>query len=171
MKHFAKPFVAVITAFVLLAAVAVALPQAQPAAANQSDGYALYTWSNDGITSTTNGAGRFTADYGQFECYQTVDETDLQTVTLKFQHSPNNSVWADGPTWQFSSNVLDADTDFADVTADGTSFGLVTLYGEYTRPVITLGEANPVTVTVRCIAKDTPGQDINQSAGAVEETD
>lgn len=167
-----KSLVAVAIAFVVLALLVAAVAlQPQIASANQSDGYALYTWTSTGITATTNGVGRFTADYGQFECYETVDATDPQTVTLKFQHSPNNSVWADGPTWQFSSNVLDADTDFADVSADGTSFGLVTLYGEYSRPVLTLAGSNPITVTVRCIAKDTPGQDINQSAGAVEETD
>jgi len=172
MKNFTRPIVAVLTAFVLLAAVAVALPQAQPVAANQSDGYALYTWTNNGITTTTNGASRFTADYGQFECYQVVDATLAQTVTTKFQSSPDGTNWSEDPIWYFATNVLAVDADYTDVTTDTTTanFGIIVLYGEYTRPVVTLGTANPVTVTLRCIAKDTTFS-INDFAGATEATD
>lgn len=172
MKIFTKPIVAVLTAFVLLAAVAIAMPQVQPAAANTADGYALYTWTNNKITSSTNGAARFTGDYGQLECYQTVDADYAQTVTTKFQSSPDGVNWSENPVWQFGSNVLAVAADYTDVTTDTTlaDFAIVVLYGEYTRPVITLGESNPVTVTLKCVAKDTTFS-INDQAGAHESTD
>jgi hypothetical protein len=147
-------------------------PQApRVATASSVDGYALYTWTNDGIIATTNGAGRFTADYGRFECYATADVLDTQTIKVSFESSANNSNWAAQPVWQFSSNVLAPIDDFADISADSTVFGITNLYGMYTRPVFTLSEVNPVTVTLRCVGKDRPGYDLDQQAGALEATD
>ncbi len=143
-----------------------------PAAeASAVDGYALYTWTNNGITATANLGGKFTGDYGRFECYSTVDATAAQTVTVALESSPNNTNFAAIPMWQFTSNVLAADADMADVTADGTTFAIAVLEGLYTRPVVTLGTANPVTVTLRCVGKDRPGYDLDQNAGAIEMTD
>jgi hypothetical protein len=161
-------------ALVIVAAL-IALPslRAKPPSANASavDGYALYTWTNNGITASANGAGRWTADYGRFECYQTIDATLFQTVTLTFQASPDNTNWSAIPAWQFATNVLAVGTGFAAVSTDGTTFGITVLEGLYTRPVFTLGASNPITVTLRCVGKDRPGYDIDQQAGALESTD
>jgi hypothetical protein len=159
-------------AVLFVAALAVGNYQASKIAeASSVDGYALYTWTNNSITTTANLAGRFTGDYGRFECYSTVDATAAQTVTIKLESSPENTNFAAIPMWQFSSNVLAADADMADVTADGTTFAIAVLEGLYTRPVVTLGTSNPVTVTLKCIGKDRPGYDLDQNAGALEMTD
>ena len=104
-------------------------------------GYATYLlYSGNGITATVNGTGKVTADYGVADCYTIVDETDVQTVTIALQSSPDNTNWNTTYT-------------YADVTADGVAFTRTVLYGYYTRAGITLGGANPVTVTVRGTAK------------------
>jgi hypothetical protein len=143
----------------------------QVAEASAVDGHALYTWTNNGIIATTNGTGRVTGDYGVFECYAIVDVTLPETVTITFQSSPDNTNFAAEPVWQFSSNVLAATAGMTAISADGTSFATVPIYGLYTRPVFTLSTTNPITVTLRCVGKDRPGYDINQDAGAQEMTD
>lgn len=170
-----KQKIAVI-AISLLAVAAIALVLAgslptRTAQASKVEGYAQYTWGPyNGIITTQTGTGKVTADYGTLECYMTVDVSDTQTVTLQLEHSPNNVVWADEPVWQFATNVLAVVTDFADVSADETSFAIAVAYGQYTRPVITLGTANPVTVTLRCVLKDRD-LSIDDQAGAIESTD
>jgi hypothetical protein len=141
------------------------------AEASAVDGYAQYTWTYNGIIASANGTGKFTGDYGRFECYATADVSDTQVVKLKFESSPDNANFAAQPVWQFSSNVLAVIDDFADVSTDSTVFGITVLEGLYTRPVLTLSEINPVTVTLRCIGKDRPGYDLDQEAGAHEATD
>jgi hypothetical protein len=144
----------------------------QQAKAASTDGYSQYTWGTYNLTTTAfNGAGKVTADYGVLECYLTIDVTLAQAVTVTMQHSPNNSVWADQPGWQFATNVLAVGAGFAGVHADGTTFAIFDSYGMYTRPAFAVSTANPYTITLRCIAKDKPGQDLDVMAGALESTD
>ncbi len=145
--------------------------KAPTAEASAVDGYAQYTWTYNSIIATTTGTGKFTGDYGRFECYATADVAETQTVKLSFQSSPDNTNFAAQPVWQLSSNVLAVSDDFADISADSTVFGITVLEGLYTRPVLTLSEVNPVTVTLRCVGKDRPGYDLDQNAGAIESTD
>jgi hypothetical protein len=169
------------TLLILLAALAIAAAivavqavttrPAQEATASSVDGYALYTWTHNGIIAGANGTGRWTADYGRLECYQTVDVTLMNAVTTTFQSSPDNSNWTAAPAWQFATNVLAVGAGLGGVEADGTTFGITVLEGFYTRPVFALANIHPITITLRCVAKDRPGYDIDQEAGALESTD
>lgn len=100
----------------------------------------LLTASN-GITQTTNSSAALIQAYGIADCYSIVDATSLQTLTAKLQHSADQTNWVD----LYS---------YAAVSADGVAFTRTTLYGNYLRAVGTLGTANPVTWTLRCVAKN-----------------
>ena len=164
---------ALLTLAISMGVALAAFLSAPPPVADASavDGYAQYSWYNNSVTTTTTGAGRFTADYGRFECYSIVDVALTQTLTLTLQSSPDNTNWADQPIWQFATNVLAVAASPTAQTADGVGFFISILEGQYTRPVFTLGESNPVTATLKCIAKDRPGYDLEQEAGAIESTD
>lgn len=172
-KTFNQLIVVTMVSVALLCVSLVLLPTLAPKKAEASlvGAYVQYTWGPyNGVTTTQTGAGKVTADYGTLECYSTVDVTLAQRLTVTLQHSPNNSVWADGPMWQFATNVLLPLAGFDGQTADGTTFATGIAYGMYVRPTITISDANPVTVTLRCIAKDRTGS-IDDDAGALEGTD
>ncbi len=116
--------------------------QAQDPTPQTVGGWASYLlYSGNGVTAGANGTGKVTADYGVGDCYSIVDATLNQTVTVALQSSPDNSNWNTTYT-------------YAATSADSVTFTRTTMYGQYTRATTTLGTANPVTVTVRCIAKD-----------------
>jgi len=84
--------------------------------------------------------------FNRAELYCTMDETDINTQTVKLQYSPDNSVWVD---------VLGGAC--AAQTADGTvAISVTNLSGAYWRGYITLGGANATTPTVKLILKRIP---------------
>lgn len=124
---------------------AVAAPAPAPLAATTNWRQAVL-YQGNGITATANGTGYLLARpetiYTTADCYNVIDVTDSQTVTIKLQHSGDSSNWVDLVT-------------YANVSADTTAFTTTTLYGAYLRSsVSTLGTANPVTITTRCVLKD-----------------
>lgn len=119
-----------------------AAPNDAPLAAVSS--FARYTLlTANGITNTTAGTGTGVriAGFESIDCFGAIDVTLAQTVTLSYQAS------ADGV------NYATVETHAAQ-SADTTVFTRTLVYGEYFRPVATLAGSNPVTVTVKCVAKN-----------------
>lgn len=70
-----------------------------------------------------------------------IDQTDVNTATVKLQFSNDGVNWVDGAT-VVSSNAADAN--------DMQQFAL---FGKYARAHTTLGNTNPVTITLIGLAK------------------
>jgi hypothetical protein len=104
--------------------------------------FARYTlMTSNGITGTTNGTAVRIAGFEYIDCFAAIDVTLWQTVTMSYQAS------ADG------TNYATAQANSA-VSADATVMTRTLVYGEYFRPVATLGTTNPVTISVKCVAKN-----------------
>jgi len=141
-------FLTLLSALVMLALIVTLLPLSQAAAAPQAEPQQtlrivkqVVLLSGTAITTAQTGSAVKTSGYSNAECYSAVDVTNAQTVTAIISHS------ADATNWVTLNS-------FAAVSADGTSFTPTLAYGEYLRASVTLGGANPVTATVRCVLKD-----------------
>lgn len=138
-----------LVALVCLGAVAVALGQSAPAQAAPVSAPAavlknvkqVVLYSGNGITESKTGSAYSTIGYASADCYAIVDVTSLQTVTAIISHSADAQNWV---TWN----------TYSAVSADGTAFTTSVPYGAYFRASVTLGTANAVTPTVRCVLKD-----------------
>lgn len=121
--------------------IASATPDNPPAHTIQS--YARYTLlTSNGITQTANGTGVRIAGYDFADCFEVVDATLVQTATVALQAS------ADGTNYV---TVL----SYSSATTDTATFTRTAIYGEYFRAAVTsLGNTNPVTVSVRCVMKN-----------------
>jgi hypothetical protein len=130
-----------LVAMLMLGLASVALAQdPYPQSVTWRADVALYA--GNGVTTTVTGAASSKpAAYGVQDCYQIVDVTDAQTVTGKLQHSPDGTNWADLYT-------------FSAITADNVAFTRTAIYGAYARYAATLATTNPVTITLKCVAKN-----------------
>jgi hypothetical protein len=136
---------------VLIACLALALlalvsgtTSAAPADAPQDTvtSFARYTLlTANGVTTTQTGTGVRIANFETMDCFGVIDVTLAQTVTLSFQAS------ADGTNYA-TVDTLDAQS------ADTTVFTRTLVYGEYYRAKATLAVTNPVTISVKCVAKN-----------------
>lgn len=117
---------------------------AQPAQAQgKTEGYASYLFlSSANGTGNATGTGKVVADYGWMDCYQITDFALTQHTQVTFAHSPNNTDWVSG-------------TAFAAVNdTDSVIYVGVPVTGTYMRASLVVTSVNPVTVTIRCTAKD-----------------
>ncbi len=82
-------------------------------------------------------------NYGIADCYTDYISKSgtYQTATLGLQSS------ADATNWL-------TDTTLGPFSAVGVSLTRVSVYGYYHRIYATLGNTNPLTITVKCVAKD-----------------
>jgi len=82
-------------------------------------------------------------NYGIADCYTDyiAKSGTYQTATLGLQSS------ADATNWL-------TDTTLGPFSAVGVSLTRVSVYGYYHRIYATLGNTNPLTITVKCVAKD-----------------
>ena len=105
--------------------------------------YARYTLlTSNGITQAVNGTGVRVAGYDYADCFGVFDVTASQTATLALQAS------ADGTNYVALATFTAQTTDT--VVATRTA-----VLGEYFRAAVTtLGSANPVTVSVKCVMKN-----------------
>ncbi|MBK8113293.1 MAG: hypothetical protein IPK44_01590 [Candidatus Accumulibacter sp.] len=105
--------------------------------------FALY--SGTGVTqSGVSLSGLYSMrNYGIADCYTDyiAKGGTFQTATMILQSS------ADATNWL-------TDTTFTAMSAVGVSMTRVTVYGYYHRIYATLGNTNPLTITVKCVAKD-----------------
>lgn len=70
-----------------------------------------------------------------------IDETLINTVTLKIQHSNDNATYTDGATTASA------------VTADGNGMAQYALFGRWNCIHADVGTANPITITAIGVAK------------------
>lgn len=99
----------------------------------------------NGITVASDGVGTayLSGGYGIADCYDVVDATLGNTATVKLQHSYNGVNWVD---------LLSFPAAFTDTT----DFTQTALFGNDTRATVTaLANSNPITVSVRCVLKNT----------------
>ncbi len=102
----------------------------------------LTYYTGNGITASAAGSAFTTqADFGVQDCYQIIDVTSSQTVTGKLQHSPDGTNWVTLYT-------------FSQVSADAIAFTRTVIYGGYARYTVDISNTNPVTVALKCVAKD-----------------
>lgn len=113
-----------------------------PAAHNPSSS-ALYVpfWSASAKTASAGSNSYQLMTYELLDVQWIIDQGTTNTATLTIQWSNDNTNWSDGPAL-VSNNVADAD-------------GMVQVsnLGRYTRVYATLGNSNPITLTVKAIAK------------------
>lgn len=130
-----------VTGALLAATRANAAPEYPPEHSLQS--YARYTLlTSNGITQTVNGTGVRVAGYDFADCFGVFDVALAQTATLALQGS------ADG----ISYVTLAA---FEAQSSDSVVATRTAVLGEYFRAAVTtLGSANPVTVSVKCVVKN-----------------
>lgn len=112
-----------------------------PLAIDNVSGYKTETLFSGVITSSTNSAPIEIASFGKADVQYVIDVTDQQTVTITPAYS-NDRV-------NYTSGVALASAQSADTS------GLIQypLFGAYMRIGVTLGMANPVTVTVTSVMK------------------
>jgi len=127
-----------------LAALLSGTTSAAPADAPQGTvtSFARYTLlTANKITTTQTGLGVRIANFEWMDCFSAIDATLAQTVTVSYQAS------ADGINYATVASMAAATTDTVDYTR-------TLVYGEYFRTVATLAGSNPVTVNVKCVAKN-----------------
>jgi len=88
------------------------------------------------LTASLNSARQSLGNVQYLDVQTTIDQTAVNTASVKIQYSNDNANWVDGATL-VSNNAADA-TDMTRVP----NFGLYTRFG------VTLANSNPVTVTV-----------------------
>jgi hypothetical protein len=141
INTFNRLLTVVLIAIAMLGLVSVALAQ-DPSPQNVVWRSSQVYYTGNGVTADVTGtAYTFQADFGIQDCYQIVDVTALQTVTGKIQHSFDNTNWVTQYT-------------FPAVSADNVGFTRTTIYGNYERYIATVGTTNPVTISLKCVAKD-----------------
>lgn len=152
-----KAMVARLTNVMVLALVALVLVglmvgvSAQRAAAADPDPQSVSAvetftlYSGTGVTqSGVSLSGLYSMrNYGIADCYTDyiAKGGTYQTATLGWQSS------ADATNWM-------TNTTLGPFSAVGVSLTRVTVYGYYHRIYATLGNTNPLTITVKCVAKD-----------------
>lgn len=141
INNFNRLLTVLLIASAMLGLVSVALaddPSPQTVVWRASNTY----YTGNGVTTAVTGtAYNFQADFGIQDCYQIVDVTALQTVTGKIEHSQDGTNWVTQYT-------------FSAVSADNVAFTRTTIYGNYERYWASLGTTNPVTISLKCVAKD-----------------
>lgn len=101
----------------------------------------LYTLMNAAIAADTRGSCWPLGGYSVADVEYNVDQTDVNTVTLKLQHTNGQAVYTDGAT-VVSSNA-----------ADASGMNQFPLYGQYTCLYADVTNTSTVTVTVTGWAK------------------
>lgn len=97
---------------------------------------------SNGITTTTTADDTYTQFFGTGDCYSNyVSAVSPATMTVALQHSPDTVNWV-------------TTGSFAQQTAAGSVFTRVTLYGAYIRAVATVSNTNAMTLTVKCVLKN-----------------
>lgn len=134
---------------VMLSLVSIGL-SAQPALATDPNpqtvsAYETFTlYSGTGVTqSGTSLTGLYSMrNYGIADCYiNYIAATSPQTATMVLLSSADATGWL-------------TDTTFTAMSAVGVSMTRVNVYGYYHKIYATLGNTNPLTITVKCVAKD-----------------
>lgn len=123
---------------------AVAAPQAIPTPVSVTPGndapQVATFWSAEPLTASA--AGNEAIIVGEkVDLQWVIDQTDVNTVTLKLQFSNDSSNWVDGATF-VTSNAADA--------GDMQQYAV---FGRYLRAYATVSNSNPVTVTVIGLVK------------------
>jgi hypothetical protein len=132
---------------ILIAALALAVVTSLPASAAPQDTvtsiarYTLLTANSITTTARGTGTGVRIPNFEYIDCYGVIDVESAQTVTLSFEGSNDGTNYA-------------AVATMAAQTADTTIFTRTLVYGEYYRAKATVGTTNPVTVSVKCVAKN-----------------
>ncbi len=144
---------ALTVALVLFVALLTALPSgpaaAAPAAAptpvtvsqSQKEGHEEALFSSVAITEDTNSTAVNVKQYQITDIQYVIDQTAVNTVTLKLQFSNDNAHWTDGATL-VSANVADAD-----------ALSQQAVFGKYARVNADVTTADLVTVTVLAVLK------------------
>lgn len=105
-------------------------PEEKPAAAL----YAV-SWNTSSITSDTTSTAYTTQSYCYHDLFCSIDMSTTNTITVKYQVSPDNSNWFD--SFAFSAQTADADI-----------FTRTLAYGRYSRVVLDV--TNSETITPVC---------------------
>jgi len=98
-------------------------------------------WSSDALVAS---GGSDVVNVSQFQALDVqyvVDETVVNTTTVKIQFSNDNSNWSDG---------VDL---VANAVADGNGMVQLQVFGVYARMYATLTSADPITWTIKALAK------------------
>lgn len=102
-------------------------------------------YSGEGVTqSGTSLTGLYSMrNYGIADCYTNyiAKSGTYQTATMVLLSSADATGWL-------------TDTTFTAMSAVGVSMTRVSVYGYYHKIYATLGNTNPLTITVKCVAKD-----------------
>jgi hypothetical protein len=121
-------------------------PMAAPtpvASINQSTQAASeVTWMS-GVATTASGGSTavLVTNWDYADLQYVIDQTDVNTVTLKLQFSNDNVNWTDGATL------------VTDNAADAAALAQHAIFGKWARVYATVTNTNPVTVTVNAILK------------------
>lgn len=133
-----------VVAAITVASVARAAPEAGPDGVNVN-GYAIYTVYSSTASETTNitSTARLMGQYGDAQCYTTFDAVSATpVVTLYWQTS------ADATNWVYAYNG-------ASLSADQTIYASTAITGAYWRITSTVTDADPFTLLVKCVVKNT----------------
>ena len=136
------------TLVIALLALLLVLGGSNTALADSPYPQAVTSWQSfvlqSGTTSATAayyGTAVQMVNYGTADCYVTTDVTAATSITPVLQSSPDNTNWS-------------SDYTFAAISSDSTVMTRTSVYGRYQRVYVPMGTTNPVTVTARCIAKN-----------------
>jgi hypothetical protein len=144
---------AALTALMLVALILIAGLSMQPATisadtvptpvyvSGSDDALYVNYWSSSAITASAGSNPYQLVAYEYQDVQFVIDQTDVNTATIKVQWSNDNSNWSDGP------NIV------ADNAADADGMVQVANLGRYTRMYATLANSNEVTITVKAVAK------------------
>lgn len=149
-----KILITIVAAFVLVGALLIGMNtaptiQAAPAAAPTpvASGFSAkapteLTWLA-GVATTADGGSTAlnVAGWQVTDIQYVIDQTDVNTVTLKLQFSNDNANWTDGATL------------VTDNAADASVLSQAAVFGKYARIHANVTNTNPVTITVIGILK------------------
>ena len=109
------------------------VPEEKPLAAL----YAV-TWNMVAITSTTTSTAYTTQSYAYHDLFCAIDANENQTITVKYQVSPDNSNWFES-YWS------------AGYSADASFFTRTLAYGRYSRMKFEVQTGNAITPVCKSV--------------------
>lgn len=102
---------------------------------------AVEFWSGDALVASGGSDVVNVSQFQTLDVQYVVDHTVVNTTTVKIQFSNDNSNWSDGVNLVASS------------AADGNGMQQLQVFGIYARMYATLTSADPITWTIKALAK------------------
>lgn len=118
-------------------------PPAQTAAETVTSTKSATLVTSLGATTNVTTDAQYTQFYGTGDCYSIyVSAVSPATATATLYHSADGSNWVAG-------------TSFTAQSSAGTVHTRTVLYGAYTRAIIVPSNSNAMTMTIKCVWKNT----------------